>query len=98
MRLGSTTLVHNGAMGTSQEVIRQSVTMPAKLARKVRRMAKGRRTSASRMLVELVEEGIELRKQKEEEFLNLAGRFRAATNPKEVERLGNEMGRMVFGE
>ena len=61
-------------------------------------MAKGRRTSASRMLVELVEEGIELRKRKEAEFLNLAGRFRAATDPKDVERLGNEMGQMIFGE
>jgi metal-responsive CopG/Arc/MetJ family transcriptional regulator len=85
-------------MGTSQKVIRQSVTMPANLANKVRRMAKGRRTSASRMLVELVEEGIELRKRKEAEFLNLAGRFRAATDPKDVERLGNEMGHMIFGE
>ncbi|MGA2271406.1 MAG: hypothetical protein ABSH44_23320 [Bryobacteraceae bacterium] len=85
-------------METSHKVIRQSVTMPANLASKVRRMAKSRRTSASRMLVELVEEGIELRKQKEEEFFNLAGRFRAATDPKDVERLGNEMGRMVFGE
>ena len=85
-------------MGTSHKVIRQSVTMPANLANKVRHMAKRRRTSASRMLVELVEEGIEVRKQKEEEFFNLAGRFRAATDPKDVERLGNEMGRMVFGE
>jgi hypothetical protein len=61
-------------------------------------MAKTRRLSASRMLVELVEEGIEARRQKEKAFLDLAERFRSATDPEEVERLGNEMGRMVFGE
>lgn len=61
-------------------------------------MAKTRRLSASRMLVELVEEGIEARKQKEKMFLELAERFRSATDPEEVQRLGNEMGRMVFGE
>jgi len=59
-------------------------------------MAKRKRTSASRMLVELLEEGIEARRQKEKAFYDLAGRFRAATNPKEAERLGEELGRMVF--
>lgn len=60
-------------------------------------MAKRKRTSASRMLVELLEEGIEVRKQKEKAFYDLAVRFRAAADPKEAERLGNELGRMVFG-
>jgi len=60
-------------------------------------MAKRKRTSASRMLVELLEEGIEARKKKEKAFYDLAGRFRAATDPREAERLGDELGRMVFG-
>jgi hypothetical protein len=60
-------------------------------------MARRKRTSASRMLVELLEEGIEARKQKEKAFYDLAGRFRAATDPQEAERLGDELGRMVFG-
>jgi hypothetical protein len=40
-------------------------------------MAKHRRLSANRMLVELVEEGIEAQRQKEKAFFELAGRFRA---------------------
>ena len=60
-------------------------------------MAKNRRLSANRILVELVEEGIEARKQKEKTFLDLAERYRAATDPDEIERLGDQMGRMVFG-
>jgi len=88
-------MVHNGVLA-SNRIVRQSVTLPASLAKGVRTMAKRKRTSASRMLVELLEEGIEARRQKEKAFYDLAGRFRAATNPKEAERLGEELGRMVF--
>jgi hypothetical protein len=60
-------------------------------------MAKRRRLSANRMLVELIENGVEAEKSKQQEFFDLAERFRRATDPKEVSRLGEQMGRMVFG-
>ena len=43
------------------------------------------------------ENGIEAEKQRQHEFFDLAERFRSATDPKEVERLAEQMGRMVFG-
>ena len=61
-------------------------------------MAKQRRLSDNRVLLELIEQGIEARKRKEEEFFDLAERFRAAKEPEQVKRLGEELGRMVFGE
>jgi len=85
-------------MATSEKAVRQSVTLPAAVAKQVRSAANRRRLSASRMLVELVEEGLEARKQREKTFFQLTERFRAATDPKEVERLGEELGRMVFGQ
>jgi hypothetical protein len=60
-------------------------------------MAKSRRLSANRMLVELIENGIETEKHKQQEFFELAERFRNATDPEEVKELGDQMGRMVFG-
>jgi hypothetical protein len=90
-------MVHNGAMAVKEKAVRQSVTLPAKMATQIRNMAKRRRLSANRMLVELVEEGIEAQKQKEKVFFELVERFRAADDPKEVERLGEELGQMVFG-
>ncbi len=48
--------------------------------------------------MELIESGIEADKRKQLEFFDLAERFRAATNPDEVKRLGDQMGRMVFGD
>ena len=49
------------------------------------------------MLLELIENGMEAEKRKQQEFFDLAERFRGATDPEEVKRLGEQMGRMVFG-
>lgn len=84
-------------MRVTEKAVRQSVTLPAKVAKQVRSMAKSRRLSASRVLVELVEEGMEARTHREREFRVLTERLRQATDPAEIERLGNELGRMVFG-
>jgi hypothetical protein len=84
-------------MRANEKAVRQSVTLPAKVAKQVRTIAKSRRLSANRVLIELVEEGMEARKRREREFYALTERLREATDPAEVERLGNELGRMVFG-
>jgi hypothetical protein len=83
-------------MATTKQV-RRSVTLPTRLAEQVERIAKKRRLSDNRVLVELVEQGLEAQKEKEKAFFALAERFRAAADPDEVKQLGNEMGRFVFG-
>jgi hypothetical protein len=71
--------------------------LPANIAAQVRRLAKEQRLSANRMLLELIRNRMQAEKRKQEEFLDLARRFRNATDPAEVDRLGGRMGRMVFG-
>ena len=78
--------------------VRRSVSLPAPIAKQVDLMAKAQRLSDNRVLVELIELGIEARKQKEKAFFELAERFRAASDPEEAKQLGDELGRMVFGE
>ena len=78
--------------------VRRSVSLPAPIAKQVDRMAKSQRLSDNRVLVELIELGIEARKQKEQAFFDLAQRFRAASDPEQAKRLGDELGRFVFGE
>jgi len=85
-------------MRTANRAVRQSVSLPANVAAQVRSLAKARRLSASRVLLELIENGMEAEKRKQQEFLDLAERFRNATDPKEVKHLGDQMGRMVFGD
>ncbi|MBY0508131.1 MAG: hypothetical protein K2X03_29730 [Bryobacteraceae bacterium] len=84
-------------MSVEQKVVRQSVSLPVKVAIQVRAMAKTRRLSITRMLVELIENGIETEKRKQQDFFELAERFREAKDPDSVKRLGDELGRMVFG-
>ena len=94
----STNLVHNGVKRIATKNVRQSVGLPSKVAAQVRRLARTRRLSANRMLVELIENGIDAEKRRQLEFFNLAERFRAASDPEEVRRLGDQIGRMVFGD
>jgi len=78
--------------------IRRSVSLPAKVAKQVETIAKRRALSDNRVLVELIEQGIEAQQQKEKAFFQLAERFRTASDPEQVRRLGDELGRFVFGE
>ena len=78
--------------------VRRSVTLPSAVAKQVQSIAKRRALSDNRVLVELIEQGIEAAQRKEKEFFQLAERFRAASDPQQIKHLGNEMGRFVFGE
>lgn len=53
--------------------------------------------SANRVLVPMIESGLETEQNREKEFFDLAERFRRAIDPNEVKRLGDQLGRMVFG-
>ena len=57
------------------------MTLPAKVAQQVDRLAKRRRFSDNRVLVELIEDGIEAQQRKEKAFFELAERFRPPVMP-----------------
>ena len=86
------------AKSTHVKHVRRSVTLPPKIAKQVEAIAKERALSDNRVLVDLIEQGIEARQQKEKAFFQLAERFRAADDPEQVKQLGNQLGRFVFGE
>ena len=78
--------------------VRRSVTLPPKIAKQVESLARQRALSDNRVLVELIEQGIEAQQHKEKAFFQLAERFRAASDPEEIKQLGDQLGRFVFGE
>ena len=90
-------MLHIDDMAQTKQV-RRSITLPPRLAEQVERIARKRRLSDNRMLVELVEQGLAAQKEKEKAFFALAERFRAAADPEEIKQLGDEMGRFIFGE
>jgi hypothetical protein len=76
--------------------VRRSVTLPAKVARQVETLARERALSDNRVLVELIEQGIEAQQQKEKAFFQLAERFRVASDPEQVKQLGDRLGQIIL--
>lgn len=74
-------MAHQTGAVKTQKHVRRSVTPPEPTARKVASIARRHRLSDNRVLVELIEEGIEARKAKEKMFFEIAERFRASQIP-----------------
>ena len=85
-------------MTTAEKPVRQSVTLPPRMARRVRSLAKSRRTSISRVLVDLVESGLEAADLEKQHFLELVERLSLSNAPDEQARLKAELARLTFGE
>ena len=79
-------------------VVRQSVSLPTGIARRVQALAKRQRTSANRVIVDLVESGLEAREREKNLFFVLADGLAHSTEPAEQKRLKEELARMTFGE
>ena len=85
-------------MATIEKSVRQSVTLPSAIARRIKSLAKSSRTSANRILIELIESGLEAREQEKKRFFELADRLARSRDPEEQGRLKEELARMTFGE
>ena len=85
-------------MPIAEKSVRQSVTLLARVARRVKALAKTSRTSANRIIVELIESGIEARQQEKKRFIELADRLAGSRDVDEQARLKEELAVMTFGE
>jgi hypothetical protein len=85
-------------MAHPEKSVRQSISMPARIAKRVRALAKTRKTSANRVLVDLIETGLESRDAEKKRFFALANRLTESTDPEERRRLKEELARMTFGD
>ena len=90
-------VVYHAAMA-AETAVRQSVSLPSSVARRVRALAKRERTSASRMIVDLIESGLEAREREKREFFELADRLAQTSDSAEQKRLKKELARMTYGE
>jgi hypothetical protein len=85
-------------MTQPEKIVRQSVSIPGRIAKRVRALAKTRKTSANRVLVDLIEAGLESREAEKERFFALASKLTEAVEPAERQRLKQELARMTFGD
>ena len=84
-------------MSIAEKTCRQSVTLPARIARLVKSLAKSSGTSANRIIVDLIESGIEARELEKKRFFDLADRLARSSDTQEQERLKEELARITFG-
>ena len=91
-------VVYSGTMPSSVRPLRQTVTLSAGVARRVRTLARARRASTSRVIAELVESGLEAKDAERNRFLQLADRLSSSEDPAERERIKEELARLTFGD
>jgi len=85
-------------MATTEKSKRQSVSLPAPIAKRVKTLAKNQKTSTNRVLVELIETGLESKEAEKSRFFALADRLSISTDEKERERIKKELAKLTFGE
>ena len=84
-------------MATLDKPVRQSVSLPPRVARRVKALAKTKKTSANRVIVDLIEAGLEAREREKRLFFDLADRLTRSSDAAEQKRLKEDLARMTFG-
>lgn len=85
-------------MAHAEKSVRQSVSLPERVARRVKSLAATSKTSTSRVMVELIESGLATREQEKKRFFELAESLSRARDPKKRKRLKEELAHMTFGD
>ena len=78
--------------------IRQSISIPASLAKEVRRVAKERHLTISRALVSLAERGVQAEQDAKENLNSAYHQFLKEQDPSKKEEAGRNLIRAVFGK
>ena len=85
-------------MAEPEGSVRQRVSIPTGIAKRVRALAKTRKTSANRVLVDLIEAGLQSKEGEKERFFSLVNRLTTSRDASERKRLKEELARMTFGD
>ena len=80
-------------MPAAEKSVRQSLALPPRVAKRVKALAAAQHTSANRVLVDLIEAGLESKS-----FSDLVNQLALATDSRERKQLKEELARMTFGE
>jgi hypothetical protein len=85
-------------MARLEKAVRQSVSLPPRIAKRVLAIAKNRKVSANRVLVDLIEAGIQAKEAEKQQFFALAQRLTESDDAAERQRIKEELARMTFGD
>jgi predicted DNA-binding protein len=83
---------------SAKRTMRRSVSLPLKLSHRVNEIARKRQLSTNKVILDLIEKGIDSQEMEKKHFLALADALVKAKDPGEQKRLKAELARMTFGE
>jgi hypothetical protein len=85
-------------MRTLEKSVRQSISLPPRVARRVQALAQRKNASTNRVIVDLIQSGLNAQEQEKKRFFELTDRLARSANAAEQKRLKEELARMTFGE
>jgi hypothetical protein len=85
-------------MPKSAKAVRQSISIPTRIVKHVRAIAKSRKASANRVLVDLIEAGLQAKAAEKKQFFALAARLSETSDSAERLRIKKELARITFGD
>ena len=91
-------MVYYKIMTRLEKPIRQSISLPHRIAKHVHAIARTHKTSANRVVVDLIEAGIEAKQAEKRRFFALADQMAESHDPVERQRIKEELARMTFGD
>jgi len=84
-------------MQKRENVVRQSVSLPTAVAKRIQSLAKRSKRSSNRVLVDLIEAGLESKEAEKKRFFELADQLTECSDPEEKRKLTEELARLTFG-
>jgi hypothetical protein len=81
-----------------EKPIRRSVSLPPRVARRVKALVRSKKSSENHVLVELIESGLDAREKEKARFFELADRLTRAKDSAAQAQLKEELARLTFGE
>ncbi len=85
-------------MPSTHTAARRSISLPTRLAKRVLTLAKNKHTSASRVIVDLIEIGLQAKEGQQKRFFQLIDRLAETSDPVERKRIQEEIARMTYAE
>lgn len=82
---------------SKSKLVRRSISLSPHLDGKVQRIARHQNWSTNRAYESLIEAGIEAKEAEKKRFFDLGEQLQNSTDKKEIERLKQELARMIFG-
>ena len=84
-------------LATKKGLRRVSVAFDPEIYKEVSTRALQNNLSLNRTIIQLLRAGVEAENQKKQRLEEMLRRYRECTDPQEAERLGDELGAMIFG-